>query len=87
MADTPDPDPHPSGETSLLAEVEHQKILSEEQPLAGRTVLATVFSEAWREWLGRFAAHSHVAVDALLAATLVEHARRLGFHELPPEIG
>jgi len=85
MADSPHSDPHPSGELDLLAEVEHQKILSEEQSLAGHTVLTTVFSEAWREWLGRFAAHSQIQVDALFAAALAEHAGRLGFHETPPD--
>ena len=87
MADPQDADRPPSGETDLLAEIEQQKILTEKQPLAGSTVLTTVFCPAWQEWLARFSEHSGRPMDALLAEALAQHARRLGFPEPAPENG
>ena len=87
MADNPDEAREPGRETDLLAVVEQQKILAEDQPLAGHTVLATIFSEAWRGWLARFSAHCGTPVDALIADALARHAAHLGFSEPPPENG
>ena len=87
MADTPDADRPSGGEADLLAEIEQQQILTENQPLAGHTVLTTVFCETWQGWLARFSEHSGRPMDALLAEALAQHARRLGFPEPAPENG